>query len=427
MHHNRRALALFFVTVVFVSLQFMHSTAQGHPSYFASNCAGCHSSPVVATCNGCHHHGPVSLNGATNKAAYAPGETVSVTISGGNQSGWVRAILYDQNNAQVAISSGNASGQGSSTTFPAVLSAQAPSTPGTYTWKAAWFGNSYDSNNPNANSHGEVAVSTNSFIVTAAAPTISTVTPNSLPQGAVNQSVTITGTNLTGGAVSFSNAGVTGGTATVTATSITLPVSVTAGAATGAGTVSVTTSGGTISSPFSVTAGQYTLSVTMLSGTGGGAVNGGITGNTANINCTAGTCTANYAPLTSISLTETPDSVSTFGSWGGACSGSTPTCTFSLTGNLTVTATFNGAPMAMIGSAPYTSLSAAYLAAASGAVIDLLSTDLTGDLNMDQGKIITLVGGYDPAFTTNSGQPTGLKGLLTVATGSLTVDNLAVK
>ena len=447
MINQSRALVLFFLTVVFVSLQLMHSTAQGSSSYFTSKgCSGCHSAPVVATCNGCHAHGThpdstkksINVAGATNKTTYAPGETVTVTITGGYRTGWFRAVLYNQSGVEVARSTGNDSGMGSSATYPATLSAAAPATPGAYTWKAGWYGNQYDASaaafgaewtvdatNP---SHGYEIVNTNSFTVTAAAPTISTVTPNTFPQGAVSQSVTITGSNLTGGTVSFSNPGVTGGAATITATSITLPVSVATSAVIGAGTVTVNTAGGSISSAFTVSAAsQYTLSVTLPAGTGGGAVNGGSVSKSSSIACTTGTCTATYPPLTSITLTETPDSISTFGSWGGACSGSKPTCTFSMAGDLTVTATFNGAPMAMIGSTGYTSLSAAYLSAGSVAVIDLLSTDMVGDLNMDQGKIITIRGGFDPTFSINTGQPTGLKGLLTVATGSLTVDNLAVK
>lgn len=162
-------LLLFLAVAAF---SFGGTEAQAYPSYFSANCTTCH---VNTTCNGCHHHGPVGLKGATDKTTYAPGETVSVTITGGSQSGWFRAILYDQNNQQVAISSGNDSGMGHTTTYPAVLSAPAPTTPGTYTWKAAWFGNSFDSNNLNAGSHGEVAVNTNSFTVAAPADTTAPV------------------------------------------------------------------------------------------------------------------------------------------------------------------------------------------------------------------------------------------------------------
>ena len=189
---NKTAV-LFIFAMALATFQFWSTEAQAYPAYFTSNCAGCHASPVAATCNGCHHHGPVSLKGATNKTSYAPGETVSVTISGGSQSGWVRAILYDQNNTQVAISNGNDSGMGNSTTFPATLSAPAPTTPGTYTWKAAWFGNSYDSGNPTASAHGEVSVNTNSFTVVAPVDaTAPVVSAFALPATATSLTVPVT-------------------------------------------------------------------------------------------------------------------------------------------------------------------------------------------------------------------------------------------
>ena len=180
MNWSRRTFILFFFAMGLMAPLFWGSVAHAHSSYFTTYCTGCHSSATGATCNGCHHHGPVNLAGTTNKSSYTPGETVSVTITGGSQSGWFRAILYDQNNNQVAISNGNDSGMGHTTTYPAVLSAAAPTTPGTYTWKVAWFGNSYDSNNPSASSHGEVTANTNSFTVAApadvTAPTVGTFT-----------------------------------------------------------------------------------------------------------------------------------------------------------------------------------------------------------------------------------------------------------
>jgi putative transposon-encoded protein len=186
---HRRILALIMAVATLAIVQYAGFEAQAQSSYFTSRgCSSCHVAPVTATCNGCHHHGSVSLAGATNKTSYAPGETVSVTISGGSRSGWVRAILYDQSNTQVAISSGNASGMGHSTTLPAVLSAPAPATPGTYTWKAAWFGNSTNT----GSTHGQVTVSTNSFTVTAPVDvTKPTLTLSTLADGSVTHSATL--------------------------------------------------------------------------------------------------------------------------------------------------------------------------------------------------------------------------------------------
>ncbi len=201
----QRTAILFLFAVTFAVIQFWGTQAQAHSSYFTTYCTGCHSSATSATCNGCHHHGPVNLKGATDKASYAPGATVSVTITGGSQSGWFRAILYDQNNNQVAISNGNDSGMGHTTTYPAVLTAPAPTTPGTYTWKVAWFGNSFDSNNMSASSHGQVTASTNSFTVAAPADTTAPVVGTfTLPPTSTSLTVPVTALSAS------DNVGVTG-------------------------------------------------------------------------------------------------------------------------------------------------------------------------------------------------------------------------
>lgn len=207
---NSRALVLFLLAATLGVFQFGGSEAQAQSSYFSSRgCTSCHSAPVTATCNGCHHHGAVSLKGTTNKTSYAPGETVSVTISGGNKTGWIQASLYNQNNTQVAISSGNASGMGHSTTFPAVLSAPAPTTPGTYTWKAAWHGNMNDS----GSAHGDVTVNTNSFTVTAPADTTKpVVSAFTLPGTATSMTVPV------GSFTATDNVAVTGYMITTSAT-----------------------------------------------------------------------------------------------------------------------------------------------------------------------------------------------------------------
>jgi hypothetical protein len=253
-------------------------------SYFsAQGCSSCHAAPVVATCNGCHAHGThpnsskstINVAGTTNKSSYAPGEPVIVTITGGYRTGWFRAALFDQNMVELARTTGNDSGMGSSAAFPVVLTASAPATSGNYSWKVAWYGNQYDASgaafgpdwtlDPNNPNHGyEIVSITTPFTVTApvtptvvepsqAVPAITSVSPANLAQGTINQIVTINGTNLTGASVSFSNTGINGGQATVTATSISLPVTIAANAAIGAGIVTVTTANGSVPAFFSVT------------------------------------------------------------------------------------------------------------------------------------------------------------------------------
>jgi phospholipase C len=79
------------------------------------------------------------------------------------------------------------------------------------------------------------------------------------------------------------------------------------------------------------------LSVT-LTGTGTGT----ITSNPAGISCPP-TCSASFPPTTQATLTENPGANSTFAGWGGACSGTSATCTVTMNANQQVTATFNSA------------------------------------------------------------------------------------
>ncbi|HZV82967.1 MAG TPA: hypothetical protein VFF53_12445, partial [Geobacteraceae bacterium] len=212
MKNRNWTLVPFLFTLVLGISQLCSTEVHASSSYFTSQgCVDCHAAPAVATCNGCHAHGThstsgksdINVAGTTNKTSYAPGETVSVTITGGYRTGWVRAILYNQNNVEVARSSGNDSGMGSSTTFPAVLTAPAPTTPGTYTWKAGWYGNQYDASGakfgagwtPDATNsgHGYELVSTNSFTVVAPADTTAPVVGTfTLPATATSLTVPVT-------------------------------------------------------------------------------------------------------------------------------------------------------------------------------------------------------------------------------------------
>jgi len=78
---------------------------------------------------------------------------------------------------------------------------------------------------------------------------------------------------------------------------------------------------------------NFPLTVT-LAGSGTGTV----TSTPAGISC-PGTCSANFASATSVTLTETPAAGSTFAGWSGACSG-TSSCSISMTAAESVTASF---------------------------------------------------------------------------------------
>jgi hypothetical protein len=114
---------------------------------------------------------------------------------------------------------------------------------------------------------------TNGFTVLAGTPVLTLINPNTGQQGTQNLSVTITG-NFThfnnSSIVTFANGAVTAGTPTAaTATSLIVPVSVTAAASLGATVVTVTTGAEvvTLNSGFNVTAG--TPVITQVNPNGG--------------------------------------------------------------------------------------------------------------------------------------------------------------
>ncbi|MCX5731631.1 MAG: choice-of-anchor D domain-containing protein [Deltaproteobacteria bacterium] len=196
------------------------------PSFYGAQCAGCHGA-TPNTCNGCHAHGThasnaftgINIIGTTNKTSYAPGETVTVTMNGGWQSGWIRAYLYDQNMVQLAVSTGP-NGVGGGAGYPITFTAPAPSTQGSRTWFVAWYGNQVDKGGAtfgttwtpdatNAN-HGREIVATNTFSVAAPAAPAIALSPGTLNFGNVN----------TGASASLSSQIQNTGNATLTVTAI---------------------------------------------------------------------------------------------------------------------------------------------------------------------------------------------------------------
>jgi hypothetical protein len=225
--------------------------ASAYSSYYNTYCTSCHGTNSVSTCAGCHSHGThpdssknsLNITAATDKTSYKPGETISVTINGGYRSGWVRALLYDQNMKELARSTGTviagAIAPSGAPSFPVTLQAPAPTTPGTYTFNAAWYGNKFDltdagagttffgprwTPDPNNPNHGREIVATNSFtVVSSSPPTTAAITVTDsvapttdllVPFGSVNagssttQTVTVTNTgtaNLLVGTVGSMN------------------------------------------------------------------------------------------------------------------------------------------------------------------------------------------------------------------------------
>jgi hypothetical protein len=83
---------------------------------------------------------------------------------------------------------------------------------------------------------------------------------------------------------------------------------------------------------------QLSLSVTLKDGAGGS-----VTDNSGNLNCVS--CSTDpwgYKSGTTVTLTASPVSGTTFQGWGGACSGTSPTCTVTINADTSVSATFEG-------------------------------------------------------------------------------------
>jgi Divergent InlB B-repeat domain len=73
--------------------------------------------------------------------------------------------------------------------------------------------------------------------------------------------------------------------------------------------------------------------------------NGSVASNPAGISC-GSTCSANFAAGTAVTLTATPAAGQQFSSWGGACTGTQPTCALQLTQVRAAQAVFAAAPVA---------------------------------------------------------------------------------
>ncbi len=84
---------------------------------------------------------------------------------------------------------------------------------------------------------------------------------------------------------------------------------------------------------------SYTLTVTAPQ-------NGTVTSSDGFINC-PGSCTHSYVENSQVTLTGNPAQGYQFGSWGGACSGSNPSCTVAISNNETVSATFTQSSYAL--------------------------------------------------------------------------------
>jgi hypothetical protein len=168
---------------------------------------------------------------------------------------------------------------------------------------------------------------------------------------------------------------------------------------------------------------QHTLSVT-ISGSGDGA----ITPSEGSFTWSGRSGAASYYANTSLILMATPDANSLFNSWSGDCAGTSLNCDLLLDGNKGAAATFTYVEPARVEATgrDYPHIRDAYTALGADGTILARQFQFDGDLTLDQGWKLLIRGGYNPAYSENSGYST-IAGALTVKTGRLTVERVLVK
>lgn len=189
-----------------------------------------------------------------------------------------------------------------------------------------------------------------------------------------------------------------------------------------------------------VRAGNYipsSLLTLTFSGTGSGDVNSDPVG----INCSSSDLSCQPALFpngSTVILTATP-SLSGFGGWNGCDSVNGTACTVTMNTPRTVTATFTTLPPRVINpristTLGYQTLQSAFNAAISADSLKALATssqtefieNLTVNGGIQNPFNLTLLGGYESTFNSITGTTT-IQGQLTIQTGSLTVDKIAIR
>ena len=155
---------------------------------------------------------------------------------------------------------------------------------------------------------------------------------------------------------------------------------------------------------------------------------GTVTSVPAGISCQSGAsadCSASFTINSSINILATPSTGSVFSGWAGGCSGSAG-CSVMLDSTRSVTASFTLAPNVRIGSTSYTALQDAYNVATSGDVIKLMEGTHSGGLTAGRNIDVTLKGGYDAAYISNSSRTT-LQGGISIQQGRVSVERLSLQ
>jgi hypothetical protein len=116
-----------------------------------------------------------------------------------------------------------------------------------------------------------------------------------------------------------------------------------------------------------------------------------------------------------------------FGVWSGACAGSNPAASVTMSADRSCTAGFTvcSSQPVEIGSAGRAYLSSAYAVAGDDDVIEIQATNLQESPNLNRLVDVTIKGGYGCGFGSNPSM-TFIQGPLTISKGTVTVENLII-
>jgi hypothetical protein len=183
-----------------------------------------------------------------------------------------------------------------------------------------------------------------------------------------------------------------------------------------------------VTASFWATGAPVTLTVDKV-----GSGSGSVISNPVGINLSSSWYgTSQFAAGTSVTLTAASESGSFFSGWRGACTG-LGKCTIPLDSDSWATAVFtsvstgNPGPV-KINNQFFPLFQDAYNATLDGSSTTMFanSLNLFENLVFDRNIVVTLKGGYDNSFGSNTGL-TVLRGTLTITNGSVIMDNIVIQ
>jgi hypothetical protein len=165
-----------------------------------------------------------------------------------------------------------------------------------------------------------------------------------------------------------------------------------------------------------------------ISGNGSGTISGTGVRSGDNISFSTTTTTTELLDLDStVKLVAIPDTNKIFTGWSEACGG-TSDCSLVMDANKQVTATFidGDAFKVKVNGSYYSKIMDAYKAASADQSILAWDSEFSETFIFNEDKAVNLAGGYNTDYSSNNGY-TILNGVVTIVSGSLTVENLVIK